>query len=238
MANSYFQFKQFTVEQDLAGMKVGTDGVLLGAWATCNHAKTILDVGTGTGLIALMCAQRNNVAQVDAIEIEGKACIQAKKNVKNSPWRERIEVIHDSLQNYSKICSKKYDLIISNPPFFNNSLKNNCQQKSLARHTDSLNYIDLIKGAKQLLSDNGVFSVVLPFDVKDTFEEMAMSNQVFLNRILKVKPTPSKQEKRILMELSLQKQTLKEEVMIVEEFGRHGYSDSYKKLTQDFYIKF
>ncbi len=238
MANSYFQFKQFTIEQDLAGMKVGTDGVLLGAWAECNDAKSILDVGTGTGLIALMCAQRNTVAQIDALEIDANACLQAEKNIQNSLWCDRINVIHDYFQHYTGISDRKYDLIISNPPFFNNSLKNNCQQKSLARHTDSLSFEDLIEGANKLLNEEGVFSVVLPYDSMEQFVTIAKDFYLYLVRVLRVKPTPSKMEKRVLMEFAKVKKPCVEDIIIVEEFGRHGYSENYKKLTGDFYIKF
>ncbi len=238
MANSYFHFKQFTIEQDLAGMKVGTDGVLLGAWAQCKKAKSILDVGTGTGLIALMCAQRNDVAHIDALEIDANACLQAEKNIQNSPWSDRINVIHNSFQSYFRISDRKFDFIISNPPFFNNSLKNNCHQKSLARHTDSLSFKDLLVGVNKLLHDKGVFSVVLPSESMEYFVTIAEELHLNLVRVLRVKPTPSKKEKRVLMAFAKVKEPCNEEVIVVEEFGRHGYSDCYKKLTGDFYIKF
>ncbi|MCW3787836.1 tRNA1(Val) (adenine(37)-N6)-methyltransferase [Plebeiibacterium sediminum] len=238
MANSYFKFKQFTVEQGLAAMKVGTDGVLLGAWCNCMKAKTILDVGTGTGLIALMCAQRNQKATIDAVEIEKQAYSQALLNVNNSLWEQRIKVINDSFQNYIKQVNDKYDLIVSNPPFFNDSLKNDCHKKSLARHTDTLSFEELILGVITLLDEEGIFSVVLPSDLKTEFTLIAEQNGLFLNRILHVKPTPSKAEKRILLEFGKNPIELEENTMILEEFGRHGYSEYYKELTKDFYLKF
>ncbi len=238
MANSYFKFKKFTVEQGIAGMKVGTDGVLIGAWASCEGVQSILDVGTGTGLIALMCAQKNNGATIDALEIEEKACEQAIQNINNSAWNDRINVVEGSFQEYSESMQKKYDLIISNPPFFQNSLKNECHQKSLARHTASLSFEELIYGVVRILRKEGCFSVILPYDVKDEFVHIAKSHLLHLNRVLGVKPTPTKPEKRILMEFGFFKKELDEDVMIIEEFGRHGYSQYYKELTKEFYLKF
>ncbi|MCW3804974.1 tRNA1(Val) (adenine(37)-N6)-methyltransferase [Plebeiibacterium marinum] len=239
MANSYFKFKHFTIEQNMAAMKVGTDGVLLGAWVNCNNARVILDVGTGTGLIALMCAQKNQYANIDALEIDNMAFVQAGINIENSPWNHRIVAINDCLQHFSVVASKKYDLIVSNPPFFNNSLKNVCEQKSMARHTETLTYMELIKGVVSLLSDKGRFAVVLPFDAFGDFEKYANENLLYLQKVLKVKPTPQKQAKRVLMEYGFEKiSDVDEKVMVVEEFGRHGYSDEYKELTKDFYLKF
>ncbi len=238
MANSYFRFKQFTIEQDRSAMKVGTDGVLLGAWCNCLKARNILDVGTGTGLIALMCAQRNIYAKIDAVEIEPQAYQQALLNVNSSPWKQRITVINESFQNYTNLTEVKYDIVVCNPPFFNNSLKNESVQKSMARHTDTLSYEELVLGVIKVLSNEGILAVVLPQDVKNVFTTIAKSNGLFLNRILQVKPTPSKAEKRILLEFGLHPTELDENTMILEEFGRHGYSEYYKELTKDFYQKF
>ena len=238
MANSYFKFKQFTIEQNQAAMKVGTDGVLLGAWCNCLKAKKILDVGTGTGLIALMCAQRNIDAKIDAVEIDEKAYQQAMLNVSNSPWKQRIVLVNESFQNYTNQGEIKYDLVVSNPPFFNNSLKNDCHQKSMARHTDTLGYDELVSGVIKILDNEGKFSVILPSDVKDEFTIIAKRKGLFINRILHVRPTPSKAEKRVLLEFGLNSNELEENTMILEEFGRHGYSEYYKELTKDFYLKF
>jgi tRNA1Val (adenine37-N6)-methyltransferase len=238
MANSFFKFKQFVVHQDLAAMKVGTDGVLLGAWASALHVKDILDIGTGTGLIALMLAQRNHAAQIDALEIDANACEQARLNFKQNEWMYRLRVIEDNLQHYSRSASKKYDLLVSNPPFFNNALKNECQKKALARHTDSLSFQDLLHGVKLLLQPNGLFCVVLPADEKEKFIHLAIKEGLFLKNILLVKPTPVKQPKRVLMEFSFHKLEVSEHIMVVEEFGRHGYSEAYKELTKDFYLAF
>ncbi len=236
MPNNYFQFKQFTIYQDLAAMKVGTDGVLLGAWANLNNATKILDVGTGTGLIALMLAQRNSIAQIDAIEIDKHAYKQALINFTKSPWNDRVNGILSDFQTYKN--PTKYDLIVSNPPYFNNALKNDCSKKSTARHTDSLSYDELIHCAAQLLTDNGLFCVILPANERISFENMAKDNNLFLNKLLNVKPTPNKPFKRVLMEFSFINKKLIEETLIIEEFGRHQYSDAYKQLTKDFYLAF
>lgn len=217
-------------------MKVGTDGVLLGAWVPIKDAKYILDIGTGTGLIALMLAQRAENTFVDAIEIEPQAFEQASANFNESPWIKRLNAVHTDFKSFDS--SKKYDLIVSNPPYFNNAVKNNCEQKSQARHTDSLSFDELLKGTVRLLSDNGRFCVILPADEKSFFETLAHKNTLFLNAVLNIKPTPSKPIKRVLLEFSLIETSIKEETMIIEEFGRHQYSEAYKLLTKEFYLAF
>lgn len=220
-------------------MKVGTDGVLLGAWASIMNAKRILDVGTGTGLISLMLAQRNNKSTIDAIEIDESAYTQANQNFQQSNWTDRLQIYHQDFQSYSASFKKKYDLIISNPPYFNNSLKNDCHKKSKARHTDSLSYADLIDGVSLLLETTGIFCVILPAFEKNNFTHLAFQKNLHLSRCLSIKPTPSKAPKRILMEFSFSlKENSVEEELIIEEFGRHNYSEDYKKLTKDFYLNF
>ncbi len=238
MANSYFKFKQFIVHQDSAAMKVGTDSVLLGAWANVEKAKRALDIGTGTGLIALMMAQRNPVLTIDALEIDSDAFEQAKNNCSQSAWHNRLCVIHDSIQNYGVASQKKYDLIVSNPPYFSNSLKNNCIKKSTARHTDSLNYSELMEGVVKLLNSDGIFAVVLPSDVQNEFIDITQNYNFHLNRILNVKPTPAKSVKRILLEFSNSNVKICEEELVIEDKGRHQYSEKYKQLTRDFYLAF
>ena len=145
MPNSSFEFKQFTIKQDKCAMKVGTDAVLLGSWATANGSHLILDVGTGTGIIAMMLAQKT-IAHIDAIDIDELACIQAAQNVSESKFFGRVEVMHTSLQQYVKNAQKKYDLIITNPPYFEQSLKSSDEQRSCARHADVLPFDELIDG--------------------------------------------------------------------------------------------
>lgn len=173
-----FRFKRFTVEQDLCAMKVGMDGVLLGAWA--QGGKRILDIGTGTGLIALMMAQRNLYSLVTAIDIDEGACRQAMKNVENSPFRNQIVVRHESVQEHHGL----YDAIVSNPPYFMDSLGAPDAQRHLARHTDTLSYAELMQAAYRLLTDDGEFSVIVPFDYKKRIEDEAVFVGFFPHRIL------------------------------------------------------
>ncbi len=236
MANNYFQFKKFTIQQDKAAMKVGTDGVLLGTWCSVEGKKNILDVGCGTGLISLMMAQRNVNAHIQAIEIDEDAAQQAYENASKTEWDHRIEVHHISFQDFVASEAEKYDLIVSNPPFFTDSLKNDSLKKSMARHDESLSFSDLLSGVSEVLHKDGCFSVVLPFDQKEIFVLLAKINGLYLNRIMYVKPTPTKEVKRVLMEFSFYNITIVEEELIVEEFGRHQYSEKFKELTKDFYL--
>ncbi len=238
MANTFFKFKKFTIHQDKTAMKVGTDGVLLGAWVNIENVKRILDVGTGTGLIAIMCAQRSPDSMIKGVEIEDGAAEQAGENFVNTSWSSRLKVIKRDFKDFRCEHYKKYDLIVSNPPFFINSLKNNCEKKTTARHADSLSHEDLIQKVVSLLCDNGLFSVVLPHEVKESFLSTAKRYGLFLRRILYVKPTPAKQPKRVLMEFSFKEAKVDENTLIVEQFGRHGYSAEYINLTKEFYLNF
>lgn len=237
MANNYFKFKQFTIIQDKAAMKVGTDGVLLGAWVNCIDIKKALDIGTGTGLIALMIAQRSN-ADIDAIDIEENACTEAKTNIAASSWSNRINIFHNSIQEFSKLINKKYDLIVSNPPFFDNSLKAGYNERSTARHTDTLSTSELFNSVKKMLNHNGRFAVVIPSDKIQQYFSKAENENLNCNKLLWIKPTPAKQAKRVLLEFSFNQSKLNESELIVEKYGRHKYSEEYKELTKDFYLKF
>lgn len=237
MANNYFQFKQFTIHQQYSAMKVGTDGVLLGAWAHCEKASKILDIGTGTGLVALMLAQRSK-AMIDAIEIDKTACQEAMKNIVQSPWPEKIQVHHSSFQEFAQTTSQTYDLIVSNPPFFQQSLKAATSERTHARHDDALPVADLFAGAKKLLATHGIFTVIIPIDILNNYKQEACINGLYLDELLWVKPTPAKAPKRVLCAFSKSELPLKEETLIVESGGRHVYSDAYKRLTRDFYLGF
>lgn len=230
-----FQFKQFTIAQNTTAMKVGTDGVLLGAWSTINDSN-ILDIGTGTGLIALMAAQRTKTALIDAVEIEQEAFKQASENIKNSNWSNRITAHNCSIQNYHP--RKKYDLIISNPPFFIDSTKAMNSKRNNARHTDELSFSDLINAINRLLKPNGFFSLILPIVESAHFIELANHQNLYLNRSCIVKPNPVKPAKRVLMEFSFYKKDLIQEELTIETEKRHHYSKEYIILTQDFYLNF
>lgn len=234
MPNPYFRFKQFVVYQDRCAMKVGTDGVLLGAWADVSSAHSILDIGTGTGLIALMVAQRSE-AKVTAIEIDVEASLQAQENVDRSPWNNRIEVKNQSLQEFAQ-SARKYDHIISNPPYFNQSLKSPKEGRTMARHTDSLSYEELLKGVVSLLDERGVFSVILPFPEKESFLTLSEQNGLYPIRIMEVLPTPDSVPKRFMAEFSFSPTSCVVSTMVIESEGRHQYSADYKQLTEEFYM--
>lgn len=235
MANPYFQFKQFTVFHDRCAMKVGTDGVLLGAWVNIENSQSALDIGTGTGLIALMMAQRNPTLQVDAIDIDADAIIQAKINCNQSPFAKRISIQQVDLQSYTDKTGN-YDIIVSNPPFFSRALKSPDRQRTLARHNDSLSVSELISKASTLLSDKGKLSIIYPFEEKANILQNASNNNLYATRITTVYSTPDAQPKRILVELSKTHETLSENDLVIE-IARHTYSDAFSSLVKDFYLK-
>lgn len=235
--NNYFQFKQFRVMQEKAAMKVNTDGVLLGAWANVAAAKTVLDIGTGTGIIALMLAQRSS-AEITAIEIEKNAADEAAENCKRSKWHERISVRHCSFQQFVETAQTSFDLIVSNPPFFTNGVKNRDQNKSIARHNDRLPFDILIDGTIKLLSQKGRMALILPVDQAFQFSRIVTEKGLFYERLTEVKPNPLKPGNRCLMEFSKNPSDLiKDSLEIYRENGTE-YSDQYKKLTCDFYLNF
>lgn len=237
MPNNWFRFKQFTIEQEHTAMKVGTDGVLLGAWTSVPEpGSRVLDVGCGTGLIALMIAQRTRNVKVDALEIDPASASQAKENFLNSPWKDRISCMHTSFQDYASRCNKLYDLIICNPPFFSSSSKTASKEKNLARHDNSLSLKDLIKGSVALIKKEGLISLILPLHKEaqalDLFEEYHLHCQ----RLTRVKPAPGKPAHRILLECSFIQGEQIEESLIIETETRHIYSDKFKALVDAFYL--
>ena len=237
MANQYFKFKQFTIIQEKSAMKVGTDGVLLGAWTNCYDKQQILDIGTGTGLITLMLAQRtDDNARIDTVEIDEEAYLEGVLNVNNSIWKDKISLYHISFQEYMKKANKIYDLIVSNPPFFSNSKKANNSSRSLARHNDSLPIDTLFKGVKNLLSDNGIFSIIIPFDNHDKILSEGIKNNLFCIRKMWVKPTPNISPKRVMLEFAKKDNKCIKDTIILEANGRHQYSKDYINLTKEFYL--
>ncbi len=216
-------------------MKVGTDGVLLGAWADCANAKRILDIGTGTGLIALMLAQRCNTA-IEAIEIDEAAACQAIENIQQSPFANRITVSTISFQDFCKKNTSKYDLIVSNPPYFNRSLKPPAENRTAARHTDSLPFDILINGVKTLLARDGHFALILPTTEGEEFIVLAQKADLFCCEKVFVYPREGGTVKRLLLSFSFAKNDCKISNLVIETTGRHIYSDEYKNLTKDFYL--
>jgi len=219
-------------------MKVGMDGVLLGAWADASGAERILDIGTGTGLIALMMAQKNNLAQIDAIEIDPEAFPEAFLNVQQSPWNGRIQIELSSFQEFTEQTDRKYDLIVSNPPFFTNGIKAPIENRAQARHSHSLPLNVLISGAARLLNENSRISLVLPIESLQEVEKLATLNVLFISRLCRVKPNPIKPEFRILIELTNSECAIQESELMIEFEKHHDYTPEYKELTKDFYLKF
>ena len=229
-----FKFKQFAVEQDDVAMKVGTDGVLLGAWANTDNAKRILDIGTGTGVIALQMAQRNPLAQVHAVEIDETAAHRARANFDISPWAVRLTVEQSAVQEFEP--SEKFDLIVSNPPYFVDSLLPPDAKRSTARHTHDLSFEELDSAVCRLLADDGLFALILPVT---EFEKYLALTQLHLVRRCYVHPVEGGEVKRIMGEFAKQKPTtIKLESIAIERGKRGDYTDDYRALTKEFYLKF
>lgn len=238
MPNTSFAFKQFVIKQDKCAMKVGTDAVLLGAWVMPNDSKLILDIGTGTGLIALMLAQKTE-ALIDAIDIDENAVLQAKHNVLESKFSSQISVTHISLQNYSQLNPKKYNLIVTNPPYFEQSLKPTDEQRSHARHADVLPFEELLDGVLNLLDEKGKFCLILPVLEAEKFRALAEKRGFYLSKLLRVKSRIDKDvDKRHLMQFEIKPTEFSEETIAIELTVRHEYTDEYKELTKDYYINF
>ncbi|MDR0413039.1 MAG: methyltransferase [Dysgonamonadaceae bacterium] len=231
MSNSFFYFKQFTVYHDLCAMKVGTDGVLLGAWTDCGNAANILDVGSGSGLIALMLAQRSG-ASIDAVDIDGNACEQSAVNFGNSPFAARLKIHRVDFNAYFP--AVRYDLIVSNPPYFARSLKSPDAGRCVARHAEKLSFEDLFGKSAALLTGKGRLSLILPADTFDRIQSIAGENNLFLRRKTTVRPHAASPPKRILLEYSKEKTQPEEDELLIEKAPR-VYSDEYRALTSDYY---
>ena len=258
---SIFKFKEFEVAQDRCAQKIGTDGVLLGAWAsTDKHPHSILDVGTGTGVIALMLAQRFHNAQVEAIELDENAYEQAATNFENSPWGDRLFCFRASFQEFYEEIDERYDLIISNPPFFDSSSIKDATEmddaRTQARFDSALSFEELIYGVYQLLDDDGVFACIIPHDREQRFLEIAIHFKLSPSRITHVKGTKGNEIKRSLIELRFGPVMQRDELdnslsrkrnnqsgiktnadLLTIETSRHQYTDDYIALVKDFYLK-
>ncbi|MCZ8230203.1 methyltransferase [Flavobacterium sp.] len=233
-----FTFKQFVVEQDRCAMKIGTDGVLLGAWAPIhNHPFSILDIGTGTGIIALMLAQRSAAQQIDALEIDEAAYEQATDNFENSPWNDRLFCFHAGLDEFIEEPEEEYDLIASNPPFYSEDYKTENESRDLARFQDAMPFEQLLEAADLLLSENGIFAVIIPFKEEENFTALAKEFELYPLKITRVKGTPTTEIKRSLLAFSRNKTTDLAIDELVIETARHVYTPEYIELTKDFYLK-
>jgi tRNA1Val (adenine37-N6)-methyltransferase len=233
MSESYFQFRQFTIRQDKCAMKVGTDAVLLGSWVNPHGVDNILDIGTGTGIIAMMLAQKST-AQIDAVDICPDAFSQATENVSESLWAERISVHHISFQQFAAITTKKYDLVVSNPPYFSDAPKPLTWGRIQSRHTDMLTFTELIKGVGKVLARNGKFCVVLPCREGAAFMDEALEHGLFCSNIMHVKTKPDKEEKRLLMEFSLHLVSIGESEMVIRK-SDNEFSEEYLEMTKEYY---
>jgi len=237
LMNKPFHFKQFTIHQDKCTMKVGTDGALLGAWTSIkNNPNSILDIGTGTGLIALQLAQRSNASTIDALEIDNNAFEQAVENFENSDWGDCLFCYHASLQEFTQEVDEQYDLIVTNPPFYNDEFETNNKARNTARFTSSLSFEDLLSSVSKLLSENGTFSVIIPFKEEEKFIAIADKHLLFPNRICRVKGNPLSEIKRSLLEFSFRKSEIRIENLTIE-IERHQFTVKYIELVKDFYLK-
>ena len=233
MPNPYFQFKKFTVYHDRCAMKVGTDGVLLGAWTDVSTSTHILDIGTGTGLIALMLAQRCP-ATITALDIDADAVSQATDNALHSPWKERISVRMQDICTYQP--SQLFDTIVSNPPYFIDSLKCPDNQRNTARHTDTLDASRLFQSVTSILHPKGHFSLVIPADQVTDLIRIGEDNGLHLSRHTAVITRPGLPPKRALLEFRKEQHDCLYNELVVE-LDRHVYSEDYINLTRDFYLK-
>lgn len=232
-----FQFKQFTIHQERCTMKVGTDGVLLGAWARVNGAGNILDIGAGTGIIAIMAAQRAPGALVDAVEIDAAAFEQSRENMSNSPWSDRLRVFHLPIKEFARAADKPYDLILSNPPFFTGGTFSPEGGRNDVRHTIKLPHGDLLDSVRRLISPQGRFALILPYIEGLRFKELAENYSFYCTRLTEVRSKSGKPVERLLMELSPQMPDQMEKTdLVIQHDGANNWTDDYKSLTGDFYL--
>jgi len=235
--NTWFQFKKFRITQEHAAMKVGTDGVLLGAWVCVSGTAKILDVGTGTGVIALMMAQRSE-ADIYAVEMDDESFKEACYNMEQSPWKERFHPVHSTFQEFCASTNEKFDLVISNPPFFENVSKAADPRRSNARHTDLLSYEELIDGCHRILNDSGRIAVIIPAPRAGQFIALAKRYNLYNSRKTSVKPKGSKPVNRYLLEFSAKQTGPVMDELVIETHAFHSFTQEYKNLTQDFYLNF
>lgn len=218
-------------------MKIGTDSVLLGAWTSLNHNPiSVLDIGAGTGVLSLMVAQRSDAQTIEAIEIDDDAFEQCAENFENSPWADRLFCFHASLLEYIEAVADEFDLIICNPPFYSEDYKTNNDARDLARFNDAMPFEHLIYAVLNLLSEDGIFSVVIPYKEESNFADLASKVGLLPNRILHVKGNPDSEIKRSLIEFSFHKTETETSELIIET-SRHQYTEDYINLTKDFYLK-
>lgn len=235
-----FRFKEFTIHQDKTAMKVGTDGVLLGAWCSIDdNVESILDIGSGTGIVALMAAQRSDSMTIDAVEIDESAYEQTVENFEESDWGDRLYCYNASFKEFTEEIAEEeetYDLIVSNPPFYTDNFETENEARNKARFASSLPFEELIFGVSKILSPEGKFAVIVPFKEEEKIINLSKQKHLFLNKICHIQGNPSSEIKRSLMEFSFHDSEIKKEHLIIE-IERHQYTQEYINLTKDFYIK-
>ncbi len=237
MSNTWFYFKKFKINQDKTAMKVGVDSLLLGASACFHNPNNVLDIGAGTGLLSFMAEQRTN-AKITAIEIDYDAYNQCKENITMNSKESEIEVFNISFQNFVFKTDIKFDHIICNPPFFENSFLSINDIKNIARHTVLLTYSELIGYVSKLLSENGIFSVIIPFEKLEKLMQLSLENFLFCKRQILIFPKENKIANRVILEFSKIKKKIKNETIIVRDKNTNEYTTQYKELTKDFYLNF
>jgi tRNA1Val (adenine37-N6)-methyltransferase len=233
-----FHFKKFSIDDSKAAMKIGTDAVLLGAWIPCENGTRILDIGTGCGIVAIMMAQRNRKVPVDAVEIDADAAILAEQNFKLSPWADQLSLFHAPIQDFALKTHQKYSLVISNPPFFTNSLKTPHRARNIARHNDTLSVKDLLGITSKLLTEKGKAAFILPADAYENWVSEASSLLLYPALLTRVKSSASHKPHRVMILFSKVKisKIIENEIFIYRSKNIH--SNEYRELTREFYLNF
>lgn len=232
-----FCFKKFKIDQERCAMKIGTDGVLLGAWTNVDfEPQSILDIGAGTGVLSLMLAQRCDAPTIDALEIDENAYEQCVENFEASPWGDRLYCYHAGLDEFVDEVDEVYDLIISNPPFYSETVSSGNTSRDLARQNDTLPFTELVESVSKLLSDRGTFSVIIPYKETEEFIALANTSGLYVWRICSVRGHSDAPLKRSLIEFSRTKADAIVETLTIEK-ERHEYTEAYVALTKDFYLK-
>lgn len=231
-----FRFKQFGIAQDRCPMKIGTDGILLGAWAGGEHARHILDIGTGTGLIAIMLGQRASSAQIHAVEIDQASCEQARENMAAAPWAKRLHLHAQSIQDFARTTDLQFDLIVSNPPFFTGGTFSDRSDRTQVRHTVKMPHGDLLAAVRTLLAPDGRFAVILPLIEGLRFQELAETYHLYCTRLTEVHPRQNKPVERLLMEFAQDKQPLRKDQLVIQHDKNNHWTEAFIALTRDFYL--
>lgn len=235
---STFNFKQFSVQQDKCAMKIGTDSVLLGAWCPIdNNPFSVLDIGAGTGVLSLMLAQRSHAEQIDALEIDEDSYEQCVENFENSPWSDRLFCFHAGLDEFVEEPEDEYDIIISNPPFYSEDFKTDNSQRDLARFQDAMPFEELVEAADLLLSENGIFAVIIPYKEEERFIDLCAEVELFPVKVTRVKGSHTTPIVRSLLAFKRYELSVLTADELVIEINRHEYTDDYINLTKDFYLK-